>query len=178
MSRMFCGLPVSPDPKIKSAWLVEGRGHERYLEFWTHYGEYEAISYDRKDRPVTELDPACIHGIVLDRYALDHPEAFWRQHRPGGTLGSFLEIAGKIPDVRSKLAAGYGLRELVKDPELGTCAAIYFGMERPDALSVMDLGDNCYWFQSDGRHRALAARMLNYKIPAVVLGRMARKSRL
>ena len=108
-----------------------------------------------------------------DARAMACPGAFWSQHRRGGTLGSFLETAGRIVSVRAVLDAGVPLDELLRDPELGQCASIYFDLRRPDALNVVDVGPGEFlWFQSNGRHRVMAARLAGCRIPVKIEGRM------
>jgi hypothetical protein len=60
---------------------------------------------------------------------------------------------------------GATLQELSEDPKLGSCASIYFA-NKPKVIE----NDGYYEFESNGRHRILAARALGYDIPVEVIG--------
>lgn len=131
-------------------------------------GEYHSSTYTDGDRYET-IDPNLIEGISVSSSEVENPDLFWSQHQAGGTKDSFVEIAKKIPDVQAKLNEGVLLSELFNDPELGACASIYFDVNSPSAVRVLK-GDGFYEFQSNGRHRVLAARALGYAISVVVVG--------
>lgn len=110
-----------------------------------------------------------IEGIHLGESELENPSVFWSQHEKGGTEESFKEIASRIPDVREQLASGKTMDELLADPELSECAGIYFA-NKPKVIE----NDGYYEFDSNGRHRILAARAAGYDIPVEVIGRRSR----
>ena len=83
-----------------------------------------------------------------------------------------MEIASHIPEVQAALDSGKSIEELLEDERLGTCTALYFDPSK--MTEVMDCGDY-YEFQSNGRHRVLAARELGYDIPVQIVGTRRRK---
>lgn len=172
--RLFEGLPASRDPFIKGAWNVTGPGHEAFLAFRANMAHYDIRTYGK---PVhEEIDPSLVEEIVLDGHTMDCPGDFWSQHRISGTAGTFRDIARLVPAVRAALDSGMPIGELVKDEWLGRCAGIYFDLDRPDAL-VLIKGPGFYWFQSNGRHRTIAARLAGLgSIPAVIIGEISEKT--
>ena len=67
---------------------------------------------------------------------------------------------------------GIPLNQLVDDPELGSCASLYFD---PRKIPRVEKYDGYYIFESNGRHRILAAREQGYSIPVRVVGYRHRK---
>lgn len=98
--------------------------------------------------------------------------SFWSQHENGGTADSFKEIASHIPQVKSQLDAGKSLTDIRSDPALEKCVGIYFD---PSNIPRVVKGDGYYEFDSNGRHRILAARELGYDIPVKVIAVRTRK---
>lgn len=169
----FCGFRIEPHATIQNAWCVAGDNVAAYQDFYRNIGEniQNIETYPNGNTAHVTLDPARIEGILLDEHAVSDPTAFWSQHRKNGTMKTFLEIARRIPDVEFELRRGHSLLSLLRNPELGQCASIYFDMRRPDALHLVDCG-SFYWFQSNGRHRVLAARAAGCSIPARITGRL------
>ena len=116
-----------------------------------------------------EISPSMIEGIHLGEHELEKPDVFWSQHEKNGTLESFKEVASHIPDVKEQLASGRTIDELLADSELSECADVYF-MNKPKVIE----NDGYYEFDSNGRHRILAARAAGYDIPVEVIGRRYR----
>lgn len=170
---LFEGLPARPDPFVKNAWTVTGPGHGAYLDFRNGMSGYDIRTYGKAVHE--DVDPTLIEGILLDADSIAVPERFWSQHMPLGTAGTFRAVAGLLPAAKAVLDAGTPLSDLVRDPWLGKCAGIYLDTSRPDAL-VLIKGPGFYWFQSNGRHRALAARLAGLDtIPAAVIGCITKK---
>lgn len=169
----FCGFQIETHATIRNAWCIAGRNVTAYQDFYRNIGEniQNIETYPNGNTARVMLDPARIEGILLDEHAVSDPASFWSQHKKNGTIETFLAIAEYIPDVETAFKRGRNLKSLLADPVLGTCAAIYFDTRQPDALSLVDCGD-FYWFQSNGRHRVLAARMLGHRIPAKITGRL------
>lgn len=148
--------------------FVHGDNHEAFLKYWEGYrsGDYEITMFSDREI-VRTISPSNVEGINLGPQDIENPGLFWSQHERGGTKESFVEIASHIPEVRSALDSGRSLSDLIEDDRLGMCAALYFDPSR--MTQVMDLG-GFYEFQSNGRHRILAARELGYDIPVKVIG--------
>lgn len=171
---LFEGIPAVPDPFVKKSWTLTGPGHGAYLGFRSCMSGYTIRTYGRQ---VTEdVDPALIEGMLVGPDDIACPERFWRQHMPLGTAGTFTDIARQLPAARAVLDAGTPLEDLMRDPWLGKCAGIYLATRRPDALLLIK-GPGFYWFQSNGRHRAIAARLAGLEsIPAAVIGEITKKT--
>ena len=147
-----------------SDYFVKGDNYDRFKR---NYYSADNSVYERYDTPVERtISPGSIEGIHLGEPEMENPDVFWSQHESGGTAESFREIAARIPEVRARLASGESLDSLVQDPELSRCAGIYF-RDRPRVVE----SDGYYEFDSNGRHRILAARELGYDIPVDVIGR-------
>ena len=162
-SRMFSGFEV--DKHINgSDYFVKGANYERFKK---DYYSSEDYTYRIFDEPKTvSISPSLIEGIHLSEYDVDNPSNFWSQHKRDGSQESFREIAKHIPEVRKQLDSGRTKEDLLQDPVLGTCTQIYF----VDKTRVVEC-DGYYEFDSNGRHRILAARELGYEIPVEVIGR-------
>ena len=63
---------------------------------------------------------------------------------------------------------------MLADPDLGPCAGIYFNPNHGNAPTLLE-GDGFYVFQSNGRHRILAAKELGYSFPIRVIGKLVKK---
>ena len=143
---------------------------DNYEQFKKDYYAPEESSYETYDVPKeVDISPSMIEGIHLGERELENPDIFWSQHEKDGTLESFTEVASHIPDVREQLASGKTIDELLSDPELSECAGIYFA-NKPKVIE----NDGYYEFDSNGRHRILAAREARYDIPVEVIGRRSR----
>ena len=143
---------------------------DNYEQFKKDYYSPEESTYEAYDTPrEIDIPPSMIEGIHLGESELENPSVFWSQHEKGGTEESFKEIASRIPDVREQLASGKTMDELLADPELSECAGIYFA-NKPKVIE----NDGYYEFDSNGRHRILAARAAGYDIPVEVIGRRSR----
>lgn len=173
-SRQFSGLSLSQDPYNSDIWTVSGTGHEAYRQFREEMDSYTVDSSGYGRGVIETIDPGLIEGIHLSTWDVDHPDQFWGQHMDGGTMDSFLEVASHIPEVKSRLDAGADLSSLMEDPVLGTCAGVYFNPDSATAPTLVK-GDGFYEFQSNGRHRIIAAQKLGYSFPIRVVGEIVRK---
>ena len=113
-----------------------------------------------------------IEGMHISKHELSNPSRFWSQHLSEGTQESFVEIARVIPEVQARLDAGIPLSDVLLDPVLGICAGIYF---RPENILRVYKGDTFYEFDSNGRHRIIAARQVGYNILVKVIGFIKKK---
>ena len=99
---------------------------------------------------------------------------FWSQHESGGTRESFVAIASNIPEVEKLLQAGLSLEEIRENPSLERCVNIYFD---PSNIPRVIQSHGYYEFDSNGRHRILAAREVGYNIPVKIVGIRRRNER-
>lgn len=144
--------------------FVKGDNYDKFKEDYYNAEESEYTAYDE---PVeTEIPASSIEGIHIGEREAQDSSIFWSQHESGGTADSFREIASHIPEVKEQLANGATLDEICMDENLESCANIYF-RNKP---KVVDHGDY-YEFDSNGRHRILAARSLGYDIPVEIIGK-------
>lgn len=160
---------------VDSHGFVKGNGYDSYINDWNSYGnaEFETDTESFEGKNVTEtIDPASIEGIRVSENDIKDPQIFWGQHKTGGTAESFAEVASHIPEVKSELDKGRSLFDLENDPVLGPCASIYFD---PQNMVQVIKCDGYYEFQSNGRHRVLAARDAGYDIPVKIIGTRRRK---
>ncbi len=168
----FSGFGIKPAPLCKGAYVVAGDGFEAYKKFAEDMDAYEIKT--SKKPAVKYVDPATIEDIRLSEHDIEDPESFWGQHKRFGTMDSFVRIAEHIPEVREKLYGGATLGQVKQDEQLRECAEIYFDMGNVNALSAYE-GPGFLWFQTNGRHRALAARAAGHQIPVKILGRIIPK---
>lgn len=173
--RSFSGTPICKG--VGGYWYpADGLGFQKFMEYdnadWSDY-EIDTAGYENR---VEMINSRCIEGVTLYSGDVESPERFWSQHQADGTKESFVEIASHIPEVKRKLAEGIPLSELYCDEKLEACASLYFTPESGNALTVFELDDGVYVFQSNGRHRVLAARELGYSFPVRVKGRLRKKN--
>jgi len=140
---------------------------DHFDEFENNYYNSEQSRYVPFDEhKEIDISPSLIEGIHLGQSEAQDASKFWSQHESGGTADSFREIAVHIPEVRERMEQGTTLDELSEDPDLSECANIYF-KNKPQ---VVEHGDY-YEFDTNGRHRILAARSLGMDIPVEVIGK-------
>ena len=151
--------------------VVKGDNFEQYM---SDYYDSENFTYESLgDNAVVEtISPSKIEGIHLGTTEIEDSGRFWGQHERSGTEDSFKEIASHIPEVKSKLGAGQSLSDIRSDPSLSKCVDIYFD---PSNIPCVVKSNGYYEFDSNGRHRILAARELGYDIPVKVIGIRTRK---
>lgn len=141
---------------------------DHFDQFVSDYNNYSAYSYKSYETPKEiTISPSNIEGINITQRESIEPSLFWSQHESNGTIESFKEIASHIPEVNNAIASGETIDHLVEDPKLGVCTAIYY-VNKPRVVEY----DGYYEFDSNGRHRILAARELGYDIPVTVVGHM------
>ena len=165
-SQLFGGFGT--DKRIDgSDSFVKGENYEQFKKdyYYPKESSYEVYNVSKE----VEISPSMIEGIHLGEHELEKPDVFWSQHEKNGTLESFKEVASHIPDVKEQLASGRTIDELLADSELSECADVYF-MNKPKVIE----NDGYYEFDSNGRHRILAARAAGYDIPVEVIGRRYR----
>lgn len=148
----------------KSDVFVKGNHFDLYANDRLHADDLRHVPYS--DHKFIDISPSSIEGIHLGKTEAEDPSVFWSQHAKGwGTFESFLQIASHIPEVRERLEAGESLSDVQDDPIIGECASIYFA-NMPKVYEC----DGYYEFDSNGRHRILAARELGHDIPVEVIG--------
>lgn len=155
--------------------FVHGKNHEAFINDWDGYSSDDFYTeMFGENAQVETVDSSSIEGIRVSEHDISDTGIFWGQHKSGGSKESFVEIASKIPEVKEALAKGKSLFELENDEELGTCTAIYFD---PSNIPQVIQCDGYYEFQSNGRHRIIAARELGYDIPVKIIGTRRRKNK-
>ncbi len=82
---------------------------------------------------------------------------------------NILRRASHIQDVRQNTESGMSLDELSQNPVLDDTIRSYYN----NPVQVAQVG-SYYVFQSDGRHRTLAAQSLDTYIPVLVTGSYTR----
>ncbi len=152
-------------------YVIQGDNFDSYM---SDYYDSESLSYESLTGSMTieTISPSQIEGIHLGDSEVSDSGVFWRQHDSQGTADSFMEIASHIPEVRAQLDSGKSLSAIGEDPALSQCVSIYF---EPSNIPRVVKNDGYYEFDSNGRHRILAARELGYDIPVRVIGRRSRK---
>lgn len=169
----FSGFPAQRSPGGKDTWDIVGSGYQAFCEFRENMGRYTVQTEGFGG--VQEIDPGSIEGIpFISGAEIKNPDLFWGRES-GKNMDSFLEIAAHIPEVREQLRSGADINDLLQDPHLGSCAAIYFCPNSPSAPTVTK-GDGFYLFGSNGRHRILAARHFGYSFPMRVTGQIVPKN--
>lgn len=153
--------------EIGSHGFVKGNNFERYLNDWEGHDPNQFKTNMFESPEIRTIDPRDIEGIRLSDNDISDPSLFWGQHLTGGSEESFKEIAALIPEVQAQLDAGRSLNDLIEDPRLGRCASIYFD---PSNMPEVIECDGYYEFQSNGRHRILAASEMGYDMPVKVIG--------
>lgn len=153
--------------EIDSHGFVKGNNFEGYLNDWEGHdpNQFRTNIFDLPE--IRTINPNDIEGIGLSNNDIADPSLFWSQHMTGGTEISFKEIAALIPEVQNQLSMGRSLDDLIENPHLGKCASLYFApVNMPKVIEC----DGYYEFQSNGRHRILAAREMGYDMPVEVIG--------
>lgn len=169
----FCGFTAAQSRP--GLWhVVGGCGFQSFSEYEEHMEDYTVDSTGYENGIVRTVPIHSIEGVYLWQGDVEDSGRFWRQHKGDGTKESFVEIASHIPEVQEKLDAGSSLDQLLADPDLGPCAGIYFNPNHGNAPTLLE-GDGFYVFQSNGRHRILAAKELGYSFPIRVIGKLVKK---
>lgn len=152
--------------KNGSDFFVRGTNYDQFI---SDYYNLERSTYEDlgSNKIITTISPGSIEGIHLGQTEAADSSIFWRQHESGGTKASFVEIASHIPEVESLLKAGLSLEEIREKPLLERCVNIYF--ESSNIPRVIQ-SNGYYEFDSNGRHRILAAREAGYNIPVKIVG--------
>ena len=147
--------------------FIKGDNYDRFRD--DYYSADNSVYTPYEKRIERTISASSIEGIHLGESEIQNPELFWSQHESNGTAESFRKIASYIPEVSRLLNSGMTIEEIRNDPELEACANIYF-VNKPRVIEH----DGYYEFDSNGRHRILAARDLGYNIPVEVIGKRNR----
>ena len=175
---------VTVDPEISSdqfeqvamEWF-QAISAERYFSRGNHYEEYRDYwengnyTFSRNENPeLVYVRARDIEGVYLSDRELGNPEGFWtRNGREGWSRENILRRASHIQDVRQNTESGMSLDELSQNPVLDDTIRSYYN----NPVQVAQVG-SYYVFQSDGRHRTLAAQSLDTYIPVLVTGSYTR----
>lgn len=152
--------------KNGSDFFVRGTSYDQFIR---DYYNSEQSTYENlgNNEVITTVSPGNIEGIHLGKTEVADGALFWSQHESGGTRESFVEIASHIPEVEKLLQAGLCLEEIRENPSLERCVNIYF---EPSNIPRVIQNHGYYEFDSNGRHRILAAREAGYNIPVKIVG--------
>lgn len=136
-----------------------------------HYWENGNYTFSRNENPeLVYVRARDIEGVYLSDRELGNPEGFWtRNGREGWSRENILRRASHIQDVRQNTESGMSLDELSQNPVLDDTIRSYYN----NPVQVAQVG-SYYVFQSDGRHRTLAAQSLDTYIPVLVTGSYTR----
>ena len=135
------------------------------------YWENGNYTFSRNENPeLVYVRARDIEGVYLSDRELGNPEGFWtRNGREGWSRENILRRASHIQDVRQNTESGMSLDELSQNPVLDDTIRSYYN----NPVQVAQVG-SYYVFQSDGRHRTLAAQSLDTYIPVLVTGSYTR----
>ncbi|WP_026525852.1 hypothetical protein [Butyrivibrio sp. MB2005] len=141
--------------------FTKGANYESFIK---GYYDYEHTTYQAYETVVTKtISATMIEGLRFSPDEVNNPDVFWGDN----TKDFYMEIASHIPEVREALAQGRDLSDLIEDPELGTCASLYFD---PRNIPKVDKWDDYYCFNGHGRHRIIAAMELGFDISVRITG--------
>lgn len=148
-------------------YFSRGNHYEEYRDYWEN-GNY---TFSRNENPeLVYVRARDIEGVYLSDRELGNPEGFWtRNGREGWSRENILRRASHIQDVRQNTESGMSLDELSQNPVLDDTIRSYYN----NPVQVAQVG-SYYVFQSDGRHRTLAAQSLDTYIPVLVTGSYTR----
>ena len=161
----FEGMPTG---KLENGMTVLKGDH--FEQFLSDYYSETTFASNGNDLVIETVSPSCIEGVHLGDTEASDPGRFWGMHNSSKEF--FTEAASHIPAVQAALDGGASLESLINDPELGTCASIYFD---PKNMPRVEKFGDYYTFDTDGRHRIIAARELGYDIPVRIVGERSRK---
>lgn len=144
-----------------------GNHYEQYRDYWEN-GNY---TFSRNETPeLIYVRARDIEGVYLSDRELNNPEGFWtRNGREGWSRENILRRASHLQDVRQNIDAGISLDEMAQNSTLDDTIRSYYN----NPVQVAQVG-SFFVFQSDGRHRTLAAQSLDAYIPVLVTGSYSR----
>lgn len=148
-------------------YFSRGNHYEEYRDYWEN-GNY---TFSRSENPeLIYVRARDIEGVYLSERELGNPEGFWtRNGRKGWSRENILRRTSHIQDVRQNIESGVSLDQLSQNPVLDATIRSYYN----NPVQVAQVG-SYYVFQSDGRHRTLAAQSLDADIPVLVTGSYTR----
>lgn len=154
-------IQLVQDRLSNERFFSRGEHFEEYREFWEN-GDY---SYTRHDNPeIVYVRARDIEGVYIWDRERENPQGFWtRNGTRGWSRENIMRRASHIEDVRQNIEDGFNIDELEGNPELNETIGSYYR----EPVQVASLG-SFYVFQSDGRHRILAAQTLDAYIPVLI----------
>lgn len=151
------------DRQSSERYFSRGNHYEEFLDYWEN-GNYTFSRSENSE--LVYVRARDIEGVYLNDREMENPEGFWtRNGREGWSRENILRRASHIQDVRQNIEAGVSLDELSEYSALGDTIRSYYN----NPVRIAQIG-SCYVFQSDGRHRTLAAQSLDTYIPVLVTG--------
>lgn len=157
-------IQLMQDRLSNERYFSRGEHFEKYREFWES-GNYP---YTRCDSPqIVYVRARDIEGVYIWDKERENPQGFWtRNGRSGWSRENIMRRASHIEDVRQNMEAGANIEDIEDNPELSETIGSYYR----EPVQVASLG-SFYVFQSDGRHRILAAQTLDTYIPVLITTR-------
>jgi hypothetical protein len=161
----FGNFDLAP-AKNRTDFFVKGAHFDQFINDYYHSEKstYESLG---NNGIIKTISPGNIEGIHLGCTEVSDSTIFWSQHERGGTKDSFVKIASHIPEVNHLLKSGMTLEDIRAYPSLERCVNIYF---EPSNIPRVIQSNGYYEFESNGRHRILAAREAGYDIPVQIVG--------
>ena len=152
--------------RVDENGIIKGQNYDRYREFEENMDCYDSYKPDQSE--ILWINPNKIEGIMLGREELADKNSFYSQHCPGGTEDSFIsKYTQHLGELQRRLKQGESLESLMQDDRIGECARLYCGQQ--EVVAVIDLGNGCYVFEGNGRHRILSAAKLGVDVPVRVV---------
>jgi hypothetical protein len=152
-------------------YFVVGNHYSEYMDYWINHENYTETECERSE--YIYINARDIEGIHLSEYDVSHMADFW-ENSMGGTQDTFTDIAKRIPDVKLMLESGMDLDDIkISSPELEKCIEIYF-----KNIQQVGRAENFYVFLYDGRHREMAAKIIDGIIPVKVTRTIRHKGSL
>lgn len=156
-------LQLIQDRLSSSRYFSRGNHYNEYLEFWEQ-GNYCFLP--EKQMNLVYIRARDIEGVYLNDREVQNPESFWtRNGRNGWSRENILRKAAHIEDIQKYMRRGASLEDLSQNPVLNSTIQSYYN--NPVRVARVN---GYYVFQSDGRHRTLAAQSLDVYIPVLITG--------
>lgn len=157
-------IQLVQDRLSNERYFSRGEHFEEYREFWEK-GDYSYTRYENSE--IVYVRARDIEGVYIWDIERENPQGFWtRNGIRGWSRENIMRRASHIEDVRQSIDAGFNIEDLEDNPELNETIGSYYR----EPVQVASLG-SFYVFQSDGRHRILAAQTLDTYIPVLITTR-------
>ena len=155
------GIKLVQDRLSSERFFSQGNHFEEYRDFW----ESDNFSYSRNDNPqIVFVRARDIEGVYVWESERNSPQNFWTRNGTNGwSRDNIMRRASHIQEIQNMLESGIPIEDLSQNDDYSETIDSYFR----DPVQVASL-DSFYVFQSDGRHRILAAQDLDSYIPVII----------